>query len=57
MALCVGARGAIAQVERASLALERRDAPGRGPRALPAAVLSAAEANAWTRVVDAFRSS
>jgi alkyldihydroxyacetonephosphate synthase len=56
-ALCVGAAGAIAQVERASLALVRRDASAvNAPAAVPTP-LSAAEAHAWQRVVDVFRQS
>ena len=54
-ALCVGAHGAIAEVESASLALVRRDAVAT--RVVPSAPtrLAAAEAAAWQRVVDAFR--
>ncbi len=54
-ALCVGAGGAIARVERASMALVRRDAAV--VPALPASSppLSDAEAAAWQRVVDVFR--
>jgi FAD/FMN-containing dehydrogenase len=54
-ALCVGAAGAIARVERASLALVRRDAVARNAPAAVPTPLSAAEAQAWQRVVDVFR--
>ncbi len=54
-ALCVGAGGAIARVESASLALVRRDAaaPSASPASSPP--LSDAETSAWQRVVDVFR--
>ena len=53
-ALCVGAGGAIARVESASLALVRADvvAPSASPASTPA--LSDAETAAWQRVVDVF---
>gem|GEM_PF-40484 len=54
-ALCVGAGGAIARVERATLALVRRGAVATNAPAAVPTPLSAAEANAWRRVVDAFR--
>jgi alkyldihydroxyacetonephosphate synthase len=67
MALCIGAGGAIAHVEQASLPLVRRElAPltaGAAPAsaasagAEAAAPLSSAEAGAWSRVVAAFRTS
>jgi alkyldihydroxyacetonephosphate synthase len=54
-ALCVGAGGAIARVESASLALVRADvtAPSVAPASTPP--LSDAESAAWQRVVDVFR--
>lgn len=51
MALCIGAGGAIARVERASLPLTR---PGVGGTPAESAALSGAEAAAWQRVVDSF---
>jgi alkyldihydroxyacetonephosphate synthase len=56
-ALCVGARGQIACVESASLALTRRDALGAGASASQASFppLSEAESSAWQRVVVAFQ--
>lgn len=56
-ALCVGARGAIASVQSASLALVRRDAtsPAAGRAEQPAP--SVAESAAWERVVRAFQSN
>lgn len=54
-ALCLGAGGAIARVETASLALVRADARGRSASPATAAPLSEAERAAWQRVVDAFR--
>jgi alkyldihydroxyacetonephosphate synthase len=54
-ALCVGAAGAIARVERATLALVRRDAVPPNASAPAPSPLSAAEASAWQRVVDVFR--
>ena len=54
-ALCVGAHGAIAQVERASLVLVRRDAVGQGAKAAVSTRLSSEESGAWQRVVDVFR--
>ena len=54
-ALCVGARGQIARVQSASLALVRRDAVApAGPRA-EAAPISAGESAAWQRLVTAFQ--
>jgi alkyldihydroxyacetonephosphate synthase len=54
-ALCIGAGGAIAAVESASLALLRREAVPEGARAAVASPLAADEAAAWQRVVAAFR--
>lgn len=55
MALCVGARGAIAEVDAASLPLVRVGARTPGaPEASPSA-LSADEAAAWAAIVAAFR--
>jgi alkyldihydroxyacetonephosphate synthase len=51
-ALCVGAGGAIARVERASLALVR---PGQSLPRAKSSPLSSAEAAAWQRVVEVFR--
>ena len=50
MALCIGAGGAIARVERASLPLARTSRPARAE----STAMSADEAAAWQRVVDAF---
>jgi alkyldihydroxyacetonephosphate synthase len=55
-ALCVGAGGAIAQVERASLALVRRGVSYSAAVASPSA-LSSGESAAWERVLSAFRAS
>jgi alkyldihydroxyacetonephosphate synthase len=53
-ALCVGAGGQIARVERASLALVRKDAARPDALAASPPALSEAEAAAWQRVVAAF---
>jgi alkyldihydroxyacetonephosphate synthase len=54
-ALCVGAGGAIARVQAASLPLVRGDAVAPGaPRAEPAP-LSLGEASAWQRIVSVFQ--
>lgn len=54
-ALCVGARGQIARVESASIALVRRDTvAAQGARA-EAAPISAGESAAWQRLVTAFQ--
>jgi alkyldihydroxyacetonephosphate synthase len=55
IALCIGAAGAIARVERATLALVRRDAVATYAPAASPTPLSVAEASAWQRVVDVFR--
>lgn len=56
MALCVGARGEIARVESASLALVRRAALSTAATAAASsAPLSGAESAAWQRVVAAFQ--
>ena len=57
MALCVGAGGAIARVERASLPLVRRSALAKPAGELEVSPLSIGEAAAWQRVVGAFSSS
>lgn len=54
-ALCVGAGGAIARVEQASLALVRRASIERGTRTGDTETLSTDERAAWQRVVTAFR--
>jgi alkyldihydroxyacetonephosphate synthase len=56
-ALCVGAGGQIARVERASLALVGKDAIGPGAPAATPSPLSGAESAAWRRVVDVFQTS
>jgi alkyldihydroxyacetonephosphate synthase len=52
-ALCIGAGGAIASVEAASLALVRLDAVRKAAPAVTTP-LAADEAGAWQRIVDAF---
>jgi alkyldihydroxyacetonephosphate synthase len=54
-ALCVGAEGAIARVERASLPLVRRAAPASQTARATPPPLSDGEARAWQRLVQAFR--
>jgi alkyldihydroxyacetonephosphate synthase len=54
-ALCIGARGEIAKVESASLALERLDAVRSAVGAATTSALNAGEDAAWARVVTAFR--
>jgi alkyldihydroxyacetonephosphate synthase len=53
-ALCIGANGAIAEVQGASLALVRLDAVRADAAATPTP-LAADEAAAWQRIVAAFR--
>jgi len=56
-ALCVGARGQIAQVESASLALVRLGASVANAPEASSPPLSTAESAAWQRVVTAFQKS